>query len=225
MKARKTTTQSTPSPLETLEGRQLMSASLVGGTLTVQGSPGNDLIQVSLSTGPLYNTVNVIENGVTTGTFNSSFVGAIRMYGNAGNDTMAVGGGIGAVYMSGGDGNDRLYGGNGSDTLDGWNGDDYVSGGAGNDVLYGWYGNDSINGGDGNDSIFGEGGSDTITGGLGNDNLYGGDDNDYFFACDGTNDYIDGGAGWDTAQIDKREWWEPWASNDTNVNLEFGFEP
>ena len=225
MKSRKSITSSRGTSLESLESRQMMSASLYAGTLTVNGSAGNDLMQVSLSTGPLYNTINVIENGVTTGTFNSASVSTIRMYGNAGSDTLAVGGGIGGVYLNGGDGNDALYGGNGADTLDGWNGDDYISGGAGNDYLYGFNGNDNINAGDGNDCVFGEAGSDTITGGLGNDSLYGGNDNDYFFAWDGSNDYIDGGAGWDTAQIDKREWWEPWASNDTNVNLEFGFEP
>ena len=226
MKTRKTTTTAPHSTaFESLEGRQLFSASLSFGALTVQGSPGSDWIQVSRSVGPLFDRIDVIENGWVTGSFNTGSVWSINMYGNAGNDTLAVGGGIGAVYMNGGDGNDALYGGDANDTLDGWNGDDYVSGGNGNDILYGWYGNDNLTGGNGNDSIRGEYDSDTITGGAGNDNLYGGDGNDYFFACDGTNDYIDGGAGWDTAQVDKREWYEPWAANDSHSNLEFYFEP
>jgi Ca2+-binding RTX toxin-like protein len=226
MKSRKsTTTAPRGAAFESLEGRQLFSASLFAGTLTVNGSAGNDVIQVSRSVGPLFDRLDVIENGFVTGSFATGSVSSIQMYGNAGNDVMAVGGGVGAVYMNGGDGNDYLYGGDGSDTLDGWNGDDYISGGNGNDSLWGYAGNDQITGGAGNDSCMGENGSDTITGGAGNDNLYGGNDNDYFFACDGTGDYIDGGAGWDTAQVDKREWWEPWAANDSVSNVEFYFEP
>ena len=226
MKTRKTTTTARQgTAFESLEGRELFSASLSFGALTVQGSPGSDWIQVSRSVGPLFDRIDVIENGAVTGSFNTGSVSSIRVNGNAGHDTLAVGGGIGNVYLNGGDGNDALYGGNGNDTLDGWNGDDYVSGGNGNDVLYGYFGNDNLNGGNGNDSCMGEGGSDTITGGAGNDSLYGGNDNDYFFACDGTGDYVDGGAGWDTAQIDKREWWEPWAANDSVSGLEFHFEP
>ena len=225
MKSRKTTAAPRGNAFESLEGRQLFSASLYGGTLTVSGSPANDAIQVSRSTGPLFDRIDVIENGVLTGSFNAASVANISMYGNAGNDSLAVGANIGGVYMNGGEGNDYLYGGNGPDTLDGWNGDDYVSGGAGNDVLYGWYGNDQLTGGSGNDSCYGEGGSDSITGGAGNDYLSGGDDNDFFYAWDGSVDTINGGNGWDTAQVDKREWWEPWAPNDNVSGLEFYFEP
>ena len=225
MKTRKTTAAPRGTAFESLEGRQLFSASLYAGTLTVSGSAYSDQIQVSRSTGPLFDRIDVIENGYITGSFNTGSVSTIRVHGNAGNDTLAVGANIGGVYLNGGEGNDALYGGNGNDTLDGWNGDDYVSGGNGNDVLYGFFGNDQINGGNGNDSCYGEGGSDTITGGAGNDYLSGGDDNDYFFACDGTGDTINGGNGWDTAQVDKREWWEPWAANDSVSGLEFYFEP
>jgi Ca2+-binding RTX toxin-like protein len=225
MKSRKTTTESRTPAFEALEGRKLFSASLAGGVLTVSGSAGNDQIQVSRSIGPLFDMINVTENGVNTGAFFTYTVSSVYVYGYDGNDILAVGGGVGGVYMNGGAGNDCLYGGSGADTLDGWTGDDYVSGGAGNDVLYGYFGNDQINGGDGNDSCFGEYDSDTITGGAGSDYLSGGDGNDYFFACDGTNDNINGGAGWDTAQVDKREWWEPWAANDSHTGLEFYFEP
>ena len=225
MKSRNTTNDSRSPAFEALENRQLLSASLYAGTLTVHGSVYGDQIQVSRNSGPLFDRIEVIENGYVTGSFTTSSVSTIRVYGNGGNDALAVGSGVGAVYLNGGDGNDALYGGNANDTLDGWNGDDYISGGNGNDVLYGYFGNDQITGGAGNDYIYGESGSDTITGGAGDDCLYGGNDNDYFFACDGTNDYVDGGAGWDTAQVDIRGWWEFWAANDTQVNLEFGFEP
>jgi RNA polymerase sigma factor (sigma-70 family) len=259
MKSRKSATPSTP--MEPLENRQLRSATLSGTSLIVNGSPANDVIQVSISYGPLFNVINVYENGAGTGSFIASSVGSIRVYGNAGNDTIAIGSGVMGSYVNGGDGNDYLYGGNGADTLDGWNGDDYVSGGDGNDILYGWYGNDVIVAGNGNDSLhgeydndrlfggngsdnlfagsgddelngdndndncYGDAGSDTITGGAGADCLYGGDGNDFFSAADGTNDYVDGGAGWDTASVDKKEWWEFWATQDTVVNVENSFEP
>lgn len=224
MKTRNTTSQSRGTALESLESRQLMSASLYAGTLTVSGSAYGDSIQVSRTTGPLYNTINVIENGVTT-TFNASSVSSIRVYGNGGNDSLAIGAGVGGAYLNGGDGNDYLYGGSGADSLDGWNGDDYVSGGGGNDTLWGYFGNDRLIGGDGNDSCYGEGGSDTITGGSGADYLSGGDDNDYFYAFDGTGDTINGGNGWDQAQVDSRSWWEPWAANDSLSGVEIYQEP
>ena len=259
MKSRKSSTPSVP--MEPLENRQLRSATLSGTALLVSGSAGNDTIQVSMSYGPLFNIINVYENGVGTGSFFASSVGSISVYGNAGNDTIAIGSGVMGSYVNGGDGNDNLYGGQGADTLDGWNGDDYVSGGDGGDILYGWYGRDYIVGGNGNDSLrgeydndrlfggngsdvltggsgddelcgdndndncYGDAGSDTVTGGAGADNLYGGDGNDFFSAADGTNDYVDGGAGWDTASVDKKEWWEFWATQDTVVNVENSFEP
>ena len=245
MKTRKTTT---PNPargaaFEPLEGRQMLSASLYNGTLTVHGSGYGDSIQVSLSTGPLYNTVNVIENGVTTGTFPQSSVSAITVHGNGGNDTIGIGGGIGNTSVYGGDGDDRVYGGNGNDYINAGNGNDYAHGGSGNDTLDGWHCNDNLEGGNGNDNILGyygndylsgsagddtirgEADSDTITGGSGADNLYGGDGNDYFYACDGSNDTVDGGAGWDQAKVDQRGWWEPWAANDSVFNTEIAVEP
>jgi hypothetical protein len=56
--------------------------------------------------------------------------------------------------------------------------------------------------------------------------MYGGDGNDYFTAKDGETDYVSGGAGWDTAAIDKREWWEFWGAQDTvSSDVEQSFEP
>jgi RNA polymerase sigma factor (sigma-70 family) len=279
MKSRKNQPKSQPMPFEELEGRKLFSVSLSAGVLTVNGSAGNDQIQVSMSYGPLFNIVNVAENGVTTGSFVASTVSSINVYGNAGNDTLAVGGGIGAVHLDGGAGDDALYGGNGNDyifcgdgndyasggagndTIDGWNGNDYLVGGDGADSLLGYYGtdtlfgqggndslsgeadNDNLYGGDGSDwitggtgddglfgesggdSMYGEDGSDSLTGGAGQDYLSGGNGNDFFTAHDDEVDTIDGGAGWDTASIDKKEWWEFWAPQDNTSNVENAFEP
>jgi RNA polymerase sigma factor (sigma-70 family) len=279
MKSRKNQPKSQPMPFEELETRKLFSASLSAGVLTVNGSAGNDQIQVSMSYGPLFNIVNVVENGVTTGSFISSTVTSISVYGNAGNDTIAIGAGIGNTSINGGVGDDALYGGNGNDyifcgegndyasggagndTIDGWNGNDYLVGGDGSDSLLGYYGsdtligqagndslsgeydNDNLYGGDGSDwitggagddglfgeaggdSLYGEDGSDSLTGGAGQDYLSGGNGNDFFTAHDNEVDTIDGGAGWDTASIDKKEWWEFWAPQDNCSNVENAFEP
>jgi RNA polymerase sigma factor (sigma-70 family) len=278
MKSRKNQSKSQPMPFEELETRKLFSASLSGGVLTVDGSAGNDQIQVSMSYGPLFNIVNVAENGVTTGSFIASAVSSINVYGNAGNDTIAIGSGIGNTNINGGAGDDALYGGNGNDyifcgdgndyanggfgndTIDGWNGNDYLVGGEGSDSLLGYYGtdtlfgqggndslsgeadNDNLYGGDGSDwitggagddglfgeaggdSLYGEDGSDSLTGGAGQDYLSGGNGNDFFTAHDNETDTIDGGAGWDTASIDKKEWWEIWATQDNCSNVENAFE-
>ena len=279
MKSRKNQPQSQPMPFEELENRKLFSVSLSAGALTVNGSAGNDQIQVSMSYGPLYNIVNVTENGVTTGSFIASSVTSISVYGNDGNDTIAIGAGIGNTNINGGAGDDALYGGNGNDylfcgdgndyasggagndTIDGWNGNDYLVGGDGADSLLGYYGsdtlvglagndslsgeadNDNLYGGDGSDwitggtgddglfgdaggdSLYGEDGSDSLTGGAGADYLSGGNGNDFFTAHDNEVDTIDGGAGWDTASIDKKEWWEFWAPQDNCSNVENAFEP
>jgi Ca2+-binding RTX toxin-like protein len=155
-----------------------------------------------------------------------------QIYGSAGND-----------YIQGSDGNDFLCGGAGNDTLDGWYGNDYVLGEAGDDVLMGYYGCDTLCGGDGNDRIYGEADNDALFGGYGNDSLYGasgddflvgeagydymsgGDGNDYFCAQDGQTDTLDGGAGYDTAEVDKKPWYAPWEAQDNYTNVENAFEP
>jgi Ca2+-binding RTX toxin-like protein len=77
----------------------------------------------------------------------------------------------------------------------------------------------------GNDTVLGEDGADWITGGSGRDYLGGGNGNDFFSAHDDEVDTIDGGAGWDTASVDKKAWWEFWATQDNWSNVENSFEP
>ena len=235
---------STPAAaFESLEGRRMFSAWLSGSTLLVYGTPGNDTLQVTYSPGPVVNVINVYENGANTG-FAANLVGNIQVHGFGGADTIAFGAGLGPTYANGGDGNDTIYGGDGSDSLWGENGsdtifasagNDYVRGGADNDVIYGESGADNIAGGIGddtlyggseNDYLFGDAGSDWLTGDSGRDSMYGGDGNDFFTAKDEETDYVSGGAGWDTASIDKREWWEFWAVQDTVASdVEQSFEP
>jgi RNA polymerase sigma factor (sigma-70 family) len=109
-------------------------------------------------------------------------------------------------------------------TAGGGDDNDYLSCGTGNDTGRGGFGDDEIHGGDGNDYLYGDDGSDWLLGEGGDDCMFGGNGNDYFTAQDGVSEYIDGGAGWDTAFVDDRDWYEPWSANDTRYNVENAFE-
>ena len=62
--------------------------------------------------------------------------------------------------------------------------DDSIDGEAGDDIIFGGVGNDILIAGSGENQLFGQNGNDTI------------------FAQDGNLDFIDGGAGSDSAEID-----------------------
>jgi len=284
MKSTNTPVRSNPMAFEELEGRKLFSAALSAGLLAVNGSAGNDQIQIYKSYGPTFTNVTVRENGVTTGSFSVGTVMCISVYGNDGNDTIAIGsdidcratveggagddtlysgsgndiirGGDGNDYANGGSGNDFIDGGSGDDSIDGYTGNDSLLGGDGDDTLTGFHGadqlfgqggsdhlrgdddNDRLFGGDGTDYLFGgfgddslygdagtdilhgDDGSDYLTGGSGIDSLDGGDGNDVFHTQDNELDYIHGGAGWDTAVVDNKVWWEPGSAQDDWVDVE-----
>ncbi len=128
--------------------------------------------------------------------------GAVRAFGEDGNDRLDSGsgadqlfGGDGDDLMNGGAGNDRLEGGDDSDTLIGGDGDDTILGGLHADLIAGdravvegsisssvfrteasaGAGSDILQGGDAFDIIFGGGSSDTLSGDRGNDKLFGDD--------------------------------------------------
>lgn len=77
---------------------------------------------------------------------------------------------------------------------------DMIDGLAGDDTITGLDGSDTLLGGAGRDTIYGLGGHDVIDGGAGNDKLYGGAGNDILRPDNGGigDDFIDGGADWDT---------------------------
>jgi len=77
-----------------------------------------------------------------------------------------------------------------------------ISGGAGNDTLIGNAAKNVFFGNGGDDVIYGRGGNDVLNGGVGRDKLYGEDGNDQIFARDGIIDFLDGGAGYDSAAKD-----------------------
>jgi Ca2+-binding RTX toxin-like protein len=155
--------------------------------LIVLGGPGSDSVKVD-ATGNGFSITGELGAGAGCTTADGSGVscaaptvplGFMVLWGDNGNDTLSVGGGVSlttAVTADGGPGNDNLTGGPGSDVLfAGESGTDYLSGGVGDDALIGR-----------------GGGPDTMDGGPGNDNIVSND------PCDGHR-YIGGRGGADTA--------------------------
>ncbi|MBN9522042.1 tandem-95 repeat protein [bacterium] len=142
------------------------TAAVIGGTLFVGGTTGNDTLVVkpanSSGTLGVYRGTN---NAALVGTFTPT--GDVVVYGQAGTDSISVlTQKIGnttysvtrPVYLFGGDGADSLI----------------ATGAAAGAVLSGGTGNDSLTGGGANDVLIGGGGDDTLRGGNGSDVLVGG---------------------------------------------------
>ena len=111
----------------------------------------------------------------------------IQLFGQAGNDTIAIDETNGPMPVA------QLFGGDGNDTL---------TGGSANDLLFGQSGNDTLLGKGGNDQLFGGAGNDTLTGGAGDDQVFGeaGNDRMIWNPGDGS-DLFEGGDGTDTAEV------------------------
>lgn len=189
--------------LESLEERRLMSISLSKGVLIIRGTnqpdsisvtPAADRFVVGVITGdPTRPWDMKVENKI----YRPSQIKSIRIYGNNGDDQVAV-------WLPGFTGSTLLEAGNGNDTatID-TKGRDTLRGGAGNDELDARAGNDVLDGGAGDDDLSGGSGNDAITGGAGHDTLDGGAHNDVLYGKDGTWDTFFGGGGSDTAYTDK----------------------
>jgi Ca2+-binding RTX toxin-like protein len=121
-------------------------------SIQIFSSGGNDVVDCSPMTVPVY------------------------IDGGEGNDILT--GGSGNDSMIGGPGKDTLHGGPGNDTLKGGGSNDEVLGEAGNDVVYGGPGNDRVDGGLGFDQVSGDDGNDTVTGGQSADSIAAGAGND-----------------------------------------------
>jgi|GEM_PF-3415613 len=163
--------------LQLLEARDVPTATLANGVLTVQGTDMGDQITIDHVVGPGPGDIRVTENGQFTD-FPAGLVRRLRVFGYGGNDY---------ISHNVADINAVLHGGDGADAIHGDGGRDYLNGGDGYDTLHGW------------------GGNDTLVGGLNHDNLYGGDGYDQLYGGAG-NDWLDagsraepavGGPGWD----------------------------
>jgi Ca2+-binding RTX toxin-like protein len=201
-------TGTTAVAMEILEGRRMLSASLVKGVLRVGGTSGDDVIRIEKSG----TSIQAIVGG-TTKTFNAGAVKKVRVMAGGGNDSVVIATPI-IANISGGAGNDKLTGSKAADSIDG---------GAGDDVLNGRGGADTLIGGAGDDSLLGLGGNDSILGGDGRDNLSGGSGNDLLNG-EGETDTISGGRGTDLS-IDSEDRLTDPDRADEDLNLFFGAFP
>lgn len=184
--------------LELLESRQLLSMTLDGTTLTVEGTESADTVLVRRNgTGTNY---RVSLNGDTQ----SFAVGSIDRFiirTLGGNDAVEYDETNGLISARSrvelGDGNDRAFTGSGKDTLLGGDGRDYLHGGDGNDKLVGANGNDVLIGGADDDRLYGNRDDDRAYGRGGDDRLIGAGGNDLLKGHGGA-DYIEGRSGRDT---------------------------
>ena len=173
------------------------SFSPTAGLLSVFGDSLDDTIVMSRDAAGqiLVNGGNV---SITGGTPTVANTALIQVFGQGGNDTIALdesNGALPAAQLFGGAGNDVLTGGSGADLLFGGAGNDTLLGKGGNDLLFGGAGNDVLTGGDGDDQVFGEGGNDRMI-------WNPGDDSDLFEGGDGVDTAeINGGNGSETFTI------------------------
>lgn len=172
-----------PAHLAFADAASSASASVVGGTLVIDGTDGPDAVTVGLGVDPA--TLRVDFGGGTPLSFNRADFTAISVYLGHGDDTFSV--------APQGQFNDESL------TVDGGQGDDTIGGSRGNDVLVGGPGNDTIRGSDGNDLLVGGAGDDDIDGERGADTqiLGAGDDVALWLPGEGS-DVTDGGGGHDT---------------------------
>jgi Ca2+-binding RTX toxin-like protein len=156
------------------------------GILTVFGDNLNNTITVSRNAaGALL--VNGGAVNVVGGTPTVANTALIQVFGQGGNDTIALdeaNGALPAANLFGGAGNDVLTGGSGNDQLFGQSGNDTLLGKGGFDFLFGGSENDVLTGGDADDQVFGESGSDRMIWNPGDDT-----------------DLNEGGAGIDTVEV------------------------
>jgi len=137
------------------------TATFSSGVLSVSGDAASDSIVISRNAAGriLVNDGAVAVIGGTPTVANTSL---IRVFGQAGSDTISLSetnGALPAANLFGGAGNDTLTGGSGGDQLFGQGGNDTLLGRGGSDLLFGGAGNDTLIGGDADDQGFGQSGN------------------------------------------------------------------
>src|SRR3954449_9241104 len=165
--------------------RMLATGALAAGVIAVTGTPAHAATTATFSgTGVLSvfgdsldNSIQISRNPagqilvngglipVIGGTPTVANTSLIQVFGQAGNDTIALSennGALPAANLFGGAGNDVLTGGSGTDLLFGQAGNDTLLGKGGVDLLFGGSENDTLTGGDGDDQAFGESGDDRM---------------------------------------------------------------
>lgn len=149
----------------------VLSATLSGDVLTIQGTASADKIALTLADGSyaLADGTAIRTADGTATSVDASRVREVVVLGYDGDDTIDLSAARAATRIVGGAGNDTLTGGSGADSIFGGSGSDTIASGAGDDVVYGDSGADAIDLGSGNDVAYGGAGTDTIAGGTGRD--------------------------------------------------------
>lgn len=152
-------------PLEPLEPRRLLAATLEGEVLRVTGTAVNDRITIYAEGDRLVARVNAAQQ-----TFALADVSALWLDAHRGDDHVELAERLRLpATLRGSGGDDTIYGGALDDRIDGGGGDDVLHGRAGDDVLIGADGNDALNGWDGRDTLVGGLGENLLSGGPGRD--------------------------------------------------------
>jgi Ca2+-binding RTX toxin-like protein len=128
---------------------------LQNGSLTVNGTSGDDTISVGVNGGIVTATIDGVN-----GFFNSASTSSIDVDALAGDDYIL--GSARKDSLIGGLGNDTLVGGAEDDTLIGADGDDRLEGGSDQDLLSGGNDNDTMLGGSSGDIFAGGSNTDTV---------------------------------------------------------------
>ncbi len=184
---------------EFLEQRRMLSATLEGDLLQINGTPRSDAIVLALNVDGV--SLDVTVNGELN-TFALADIASINIKTFQGSDSVAIDPNLLiGVEVATNQGKDTVTGGGGNDTILGGQGKDLLDGGAGDDSILGNQGMDTITGGDGDDTLGGGNGNDLVDGGRDNDSLRGGAGDDTLNGDDGQ-DSLDGGAGNDNSAGD-----------------------
>jgi Ca2+-binding RTX toxin-like protein len=150
-------------------------AVLVGRTLVVTGTAGDDVVKLIRKGGKLRVFANFLPGDAPFLPFPAGTIKNVHIDLQDGHDVASVASHLRVpVVMAGGAGDDVLSGGRGHDLLLGGDGDDKIWGGGGHDVLLGGAGVDLLRGELGRDLLVGGLKRDVLEGGQGDDLLVSG---------------------------------------------------
>lgn len=207
-----------------VDGMSAGSISLASGTLSIDGTSGDDSITVMAPPTSILDTPQIVvtQRGSFGRVFDTADVTLVSVDAAEGDDAIWLQStAMKPATVSGGDGDDSIVGSAADDSLSGNAGRDNIEGLGGNDRLSGNGARDKLSGGDGDDrlyggssgdflagqagvdQLFGEGGNDRLSGGDGADDLHGNAGDDSFFTNgDNAIDHIFGDGGTDFASHD-----------------------
>ena len=185
-------------PFEVLEPRTFLSGSPTAPPITPAPQPGEemDLKHASTRSLPPIHWAKLTLQGTKKNDIVAIDVKKNKVYFTLnGTTTRYSASGLSIITVYLGNGNDAFTAGDGANKL-------FIDAGAGNDTVIGGIRNDTILGGKGNDSLIGGRGDDSINPGAGQDTAYGSAGRDTLISVDGGLDVLDGGADYDTGNMD-----------------------